>query len=265
MPLVITEHSSTYASGVPRWLDRLTRKTLMDADARVVVSPSLGRLLESRYGNAAGPWDWVPNMVDERLLSAAPARAGDRSTFRFLTIGNLIRIKGQSDLLRAFAQQFKGNSRAELRIGGGGPLHRELERLATSLGIRNQVTFLGRLDREQVAAEVRASDAFILSSHHETFGVVLIEALACGRPVVSTACGGPECIVHPGNGVLVPPGDPQGLGVAMAAMMESATHYDADSIQRDCRRRFSRASVVARLSAIYRDVIDAGRPTAVPA
>jgi teichuronic acid biosynthesis glycosyltransferase TuaC len=256
VPLVITEHSSTYASqALPRWLDRLTERTLPTADARLVVSPGLGRLLESRYGSA-GPWTWVPNIVDESFLSQAPRRSAQRSAFRFLSVGNLLPVKGHADLLRAFAGRFRGRPRVELRMGGRGPLRGELERLAGSLGIGGQVMFLGQLEREQVLAEMRACDAFVLPSHYETFGVVLIEALACGKPVVATACGGPECIVHQDNGVLVPPGDTEALGAAMASMVDHIEDYDPDSIQRDCRSRFGSESVVARLTAVYRDVID---------
>lgn len=257
VPLVITEHNSAYASGLlPKWLDRLTARTLPTADARVAVSSRLGRLMESRYGDSGLNWNWVPNIVDESFLSVAPAPSAERSTFRYLNVGNLVPVKGQADLLRAFAQQFSGHPRVELRIGGGGPLRGELERLAESLGIGRQVIFLGQLDREQVAAEMRGCDAFVLSSHYETFGVVLIEALACGRPVVATECGGPECIVHEDNGMLVPPGDTEKLGAAMGSMVERIADYDPDSIQRDCRSRFGRASVVARLTGIYQDVID---------
>src|SRR5690606_15746532 len=108
IPLVITEHSSIYGSGaIPAWLDRITADTLPYADARVAVSPTLGRLLESRYGNAACPWTWLPNIVDEGFRPADPGPSNERPGFRFLNVGNLIELKGQVILLRAFAQRFR--------------------------------------------------------------------------------------------------------------------------------------------------------------
>jgi glycosyltransferase involved in cell wall biosynthesis len=256
LPLVITEHNSAYASpGMPLWLDRLAAATLRSADARLVVSRPLGRLLEARYGDRIVPWEWVPNIVDERFQSVKPGSSSDHATFRFLNVANLVEVKGHVNLLHAFARRFRADSGVELRIGGGGPLEGELRQLTRALGIEAQVTFLGPLDRAQVAAEMQGADAFVLSSDYESFGVVLIEALACGKPVVATDCGGPGCIVHQANGVLVPSGRPDELGAAMAGMRERIGQYDSVLIQRDCLDRFGSARVVQRLTTIYEDVL----------
>ena len=78
-----------------------------------------------------------------------------------------------------------------------------LEALVQEKALTEQVTFLGSLTREQVRQEVSEADAFVLSSEYETFGVVVIEALALGKPVIATRCGGPESIVVPSVGYLV--------------------------------------------------------------
>jgi len=81
--------------------------------------------------------------------------------------------------------------------------------------IQKKVNFLGLISNDHVHAEMKSADAFVLSSHYETFGVVLIEALACGKPIIATSCGGPECIVNKKNGLLITPRDIEKLVLAM--------------------------------------------------
>ena len=236
--------------------NRRLEEAFRGAAARLVVSPELGRVLESYFGDSARPWIWVPNIVDSRFAPGEESGEGQTETrpFRFLNVALLTEKKGHQDLLRAFASQFKGGHQAELRIGGDGPIRGSLARLASELGIASQVTFLGMLSRERVLEEMQQSDVFVLSSHYETFGVVLIEALACGKPVIATACGGPESIVHSGNGLLVPPRDPAALGSALVQMQTNRATYDATSIRANCLARFGSEAVSAQLSKVYMSV-----------
>ena len=105
-----------------------------------------------------------------------------------------------------------------MRLVGDGPSLAGLQRLSRQLGIAGQVDFIGALAADRVRAEMEAADAFALASNHETFGVVVIEALACGLPVVSTASGGPDHLIDPDNGMLVPCGDAAGIARCLAEM-----------------------------------------------
>jgi L-malate glycosyltransferase len=138
-----------------------------------------------------------------------------------------------------------------LKIGGDGALRTALEDLVSNLGVREQVHFLGRLGRQQVLAEMQAADAFVMASHYETFCVVLIEALSCGLPVVGTACGGPECIIHEQNGILVPPRNVPAMAAAVSFMRRNAHQYDRAGIRRDCVERFGQKSLSDRLARLY--------------
>jgi glycosyltransferase involved in cell wall biosynthesis len=257
IPYVLSEHSSMFLEGrVSFWQMPLVRRAWAEADARTVVSPKLGEATERYFGAVAGGWTWLPNMVERQFfeMPLRPARGRSRE-FRFLHVAHFTSTKNQPDLIRAFAGRFRGEAGVVLRIGGDGASRPALEGLAARLGVRNQVRFLGMLSRDRVLQEMLAADAFVLSSHFETFSIVLAEALACGTPVVSTACGGPECIVNETNGLLVPPGDVRALGQAMAAVRERAGRYDAEAIRRDCARRFSQEAVVAKWTQIYETVL----------
>jgi glycosyltransferase involved in cell wall biosynthesis len=199
-------------------------------------------------------------MVDQRFLDAPLRRERKASgRFRFLHVALLNSVKAHDNLIRALADRFRGDGSVELRIGGDGPPRPALERLARALGVQGQVRFLGELSREEVLEEMLGADAFVLCSRFETFGVVLAESLACGTPVIATACGGPECIVNESNGLLVPPGDVPALGQAMVTMRRRAAEYDAESLRRDCAARFGRDAVLATWRRLYEEAVARSR------
>jgi glycosyltransferase involved in cell wall biosynthesis len=137
---------------------------------------------------------------------------------------------------------------------GEGILRKELQQLVRELKIADQVVFLGQLERERVFMEMNECNAYVHPSHYETFGVTLIEALSCGKPVISTACGGTECIIRDGNGVLVPPQDIEKLEEAMDQVRNEIEHYDPIWIRKDCIERFGSQRIVKQLSSIYERV-----------
>lgn len=267
IPYVLTEHSSAYArKGIHALEIPAIREAYRGAEHRLVVSPHLGHILQEVIGDSVCPWEWVPNVLDdlfERGGYTRPNRAEQEGPFLFLHVGALIEVKGQENLLYAFAEQFRGEREVRLRIGGDGPLRKKLEALAKELGIADQITFLGELRREQVLTEMQACSAYVHASHHETFGVTLIEALSCGKPVISTTCGGPESIVQNTDGILVPPNDFKTLGKAMATVRENRGRYEAASIRKDCIARFGRDALVNHLSDIYQRVMSSRSNRAV--
>ena len=102
-----------------------------------------------------------------------------------LTVGSLYPVKGQMDVLRAFARV----PDAELVIVGVGPLRGTLDGLATRLGLRDRIRWLGSVPHEQLPAIYRSAAVFVQGSRHEAQGMALLEAAACGVPVVGTPVG----------------------------------------------------------------------------
>ncbi len=258
IPYVITEHSSAYARGLIRqWEKTLVLEAFGQADARIFVSPSFGRLVEESFGTAVSPWRWIPNFVKGRFSNVPLDRppVHQQREFVFLNIASMTEKKRQRNLLLAFAETFKEQENTRLHVAGDGPLKEDLLRLAGDLGISKQVCFLGTLSQDEVLDSIRQSDVLVLSSHYETFGVVLIEALACGKPVIATACGGPECIVNKKNGLLVAPGDVNKLADAMLQIKHNVAEYDPRHIRQDCLARFGEKAVVTQLSELYKAVL----------
>lgn len=260
IPFVVTEHSSAYQQNlVSAFERRLTTRVLEAADARTFVSAQLAGAMEANFGTVTRPWIWTPNMVDTRFRPRGEKRDLKKGQFVFLSIGFLVGHKGHRILLGAFARQFAGDASTRLRIAGDGPLRAELEGLAKELEISAQVDFLGALSRDQTLAEMQNADALVHASPFETFGVVLIEAMACGIPVIAASKGGPESIIHAENGILVPPEDPEVLGQAMDRLRSTINDYDSRIIREDCLHRFGEAPSMERLREVYANVLGARR------
>ena len=100
------------------------------------------------------------------------------------------------------------------------------------------------------------SDAFVLASRIETFGVVFIEALAQGLPVVATRCGGPESIVTPANGLLIDTENQQALTEALIALHDNHRQYSPQALREACLNEFGEHSVVSQLTETYRAAIN---------
>lgn len=254
IPFVVTEHSSAYARRLVSFsMLRVARWAFCGADKRVFVSPNFGQSLENILGDQFGPWVWIPNMVADIFFQEFGKKSSN-TEFRLLSVSMLKPNKGHKALLDAFFEAFQGNSKAVLRIGGDGPARNELENYAKVRGMSRKVCFLGALDRKVVFQEMKECDVFVLPSQYETFGIVLAEATACGKPVIATDCGGPACIVNRQNGLLVPTNDIGAMKKAMLEMYKTHSSYDRNKIRLDCYAKFSKSVIVRQLSRLYEGI-----------
>ncbi len=255
IPYVVTEHSSAFAR---RRVDKKTIKQLIpvvkSSTKNIAVSNEFKNLLEDTFRNSK--WKYIPNIVSDEFLQYKLQVDNNSEAFTFSNICLMSSNKRVDLIILAFAKAFKGNLNIKLKLGGDGPIKSSLEELAKCEGISEQVAFLGALERGQVKEEVAKSDAFVLSSEYETFGVVIIEALALGKPVIATKCGGPESIIIPEVGYLVDKNSVESLAQGMIDLYNHRDRYSADAIREYCRYNFSEAAVVDKLTHIYSNVLD---------
>ncbi|RON83583.1 glycosyl transferase [Pseudomonas chlororaphis] len=162
-------------------------------------------------------------------------------------VGNVGRLhpdKDQATLLRGFATALPGLPReSQLAILGSGRLEQNLKDLSRELGIADRVLFLGQVT--EARRYFRAFDAFALSSDHEPFGMVLLEAMAAGVPLLATACGGAKEVVE-GVGILFPLGDAEHMAQGLqhlAGMDENQRLLCAELMFERLRERFSDRAV----------------------
>lgn len=252
LPLVVTEHTSALNAPDPsETLIRKMRRTYPLADALLAVSSLLA---DSIYRHTGAKATVVPNIIDTQSFGAVREGNVPGKPFRFAASGFLIERKGYDLLLHAVGELRRRGYSFTLTVFGDGAERDALCRQAEEEGIADAVDFRGQCTRSELGEEYPRMDAFVLASRRETFGVVYIEAMAAGLPVIATRCGGPEDFVTEKNGILIPVDDAAALTDAMEHMMLHRTEYDSASIAADIRRKFAPETIAARLTEIYEEV-----------
>ena len=252
MPYVLTEHMSPFPfPGLMHEGKPLSEISLAFAKASesIAVSPSLAKRVAT-FGYREPIV--IPNVVDERRFFPGNPWA---EKLVFFTLCGMTDQKGIDHLLEAIALWNPPADRFEFRIGGEGPQRAAYQAKAQALGLSDRVRWLGSVSRAQAPALFRHCHIFVMPSRHETFGVVYAEAIACGKPIIATRCGGPESIVNDINGQLVDVGDVPGLARVMEQMATQWSRYDPQAIRQDFESRFSRHAVVQQLCALYSQVL----------
>jgi len=256
IPYVITEHSTCHQRNI------VSKKEYKDYIAAVekanrwlVVSESLGNTIISNIVKLnlklTKTFLIVPNVVDPNFGFIEDKK---NENFVFLNIASLDDKKNHLLLLESFKLVTEKFNNVELRIGGQGALEKKLKNHAQVLGLQ-QVKFLGLLNRIEIQNEFINSNALVLSSDIETFGVVVIEALAIGRPVVSTICGGPEYIINLDNGILVEINNIQELANAMCEMITNYSKYNLNVISKNCIENYGPKAIGKKLIQIYQETL----------
>lgn len=254
IPLVITEHSSYYSRYRVKMIEKLIlRYSFKSANKVISVSNSLREIISKYKSNI----EVIPNMVDcDKVLSIINKKnnLGEEEQFTFLSLCYLKKNKGVDILIRAFSTYFRGKE-VKLIIAGDGPERENLENLSKELGILEQVEFKGALNRDEVYKVMSNCNIFVLPSKFETFGVVLIEALANGKPVISTRNGGANDIVTDENGILVDIDDIEGLGKAMVDLKLNYNKYNEEEIRNSCINKYSKKIITRQLEKVYSELI----------
>lgn len=252
IPFVLTEHSSAFAREiVSQKAQKIVNHTCSGTNQLTCVSGEFKKLLESKYN---AKFQVLHNILSRAFYSSGLCTAQD-GQFNFISVAVADENKAQGVLLEAFSLAFKGGEEI-LRIVGDGPLLEQLKEEANRLGISNQVVFTGRLSREGVCESMLKSNCFVLPSRYETFGVVLIEAMASGLPLIATKCGGPEDIVNDGNGVLVDVDDVRGLSSAMLLVKKNIKSYSPHRLRQEAIDRFGEDAFVRKVVPIYEAAIN---------
>lgn len=265
-PVVATFHgaSDVMTRGLGAWL----RYGLIARRTRVVcVSESLRAALAATRRFRVDRLHLICNGVDVARFGRGDGTAlrsahGIASnTVLVGALGNVRPAKDYATLLRA-AAVLSGDPRFQFAIVGERtqPLYGELLRLRESLGLTDRVHFWGF--REDVAEVVSAFDMLAISSRTEGFSLAAIQAMAAGKPVVATRCGGPEGIITDGvDGMLVPVGSPDALASALRTLADTPGDAAriAGSARRTVRDRFSLAAMLDRYEELYDELTAGGR------
>jgi glycosyltransferase involved in cell wall biosynthesis len=215
----------------------------------------------------------APCGVDISMFTPEGPVAPRGSRLRIATVGRLVPRKGVGTAVSALAELAKlGIDDVELLVVGGStgpneldadPEARRIRALAREVGVADRLTMCGQVPREEMPALLRSMDAVVCTPWYEPFGIVPLEAMACGKPVVAAAVGGLiDTVVHGVTGLHVPPRDPVSVAESLAKLL-----LDAD-LRRDLgqagvrrvRSRYSWDRVAADTEKIYKSMLRRSAP-----
>lgn len=207
----------------------------------------------------------IPYGIDpERFAAPCPQAARLRAAHpgkRVFALGRHVTYKGFDILIQALARL---SPDVRLLLGGEGPLTPSLKQLAAHLGLSDRVCFLGRIPESELPAHYQACDVFCLPSvtRAEAFGIVQLEAMAAGRPVVSTRLGnGVDLVNRDGDtGLTVPPGDIESLAHALKILLtrDALRHELGARAQKRICSEFHRERMAGQTLALYREILESG-------
>ena len=253
-PYIITEHWSRYLpgndfSGLLR--KKLTKTVVKHASAVTTVTDILAKAMQS-HGLQNSHYVIVPNVVDINAFKPQPHHNEVPKIIHVSCFENKSKnITGLIDALQILEER---NINFQFVFIGDGIDFAMIKDYVKKLKHQENIRFTGVLEGQDYVGELSSGDFLVLSSNYETQGVVLLEAFACGMPVVSTNVGGIPEIVNESNGILVPPHDPTQLADAMQTMLRTYQNYDADTLRNGVIKKFSNETVGKLLNRIYHDL-----------
>ncbi len=261
VPVVTTEHAPWH----PNWMDKsaIVRRQAVWAARASTFQIAVSRSVRDTIVHFTGEPEKVrviPCGVDGAAFTSL--NNGKRpDPNQILYVGFINFNKGIDTLLKAMLQVTDHQPEAKLVIVGGSFFHntrlqeQRLRCMAHDLGLDNHVEFVGPQSPDEVARYMRESALLVLPSHAESFGTVLVEALASGTPVVATRCGGPEDIVNERVGLLIPKGNVDALASAIDRVLRRRAEYDPATLRSYALANFSWERVAHRVTDLYAEAI----------
>lgn len=195
----------------------------------------------------------VPNLLGEEFTYRSN---NTNHSFTIVSAGRLVSSKGFDLLIDAVHQiQTLLPNEWKLLIIGGGEMKATLQEQINTLHLQEHIQLVGPQTKAEIVRLFQQSDLFALPSQLETFGVVYIEALACGLPIIATDCGGPSDIITKENGILIPNEDMEALKEAILHISNNLNDYNREAIAKDCQARFASDVIAKRLTTIFVETI----------
>lgn len=261
-PLVLTAHGNDVDNAAGSRLAKPVGKALSSAAAIVTVSDYLARRLAEQFPVDLEDIDVIDCGVDTDVFK--PADRGDARVISdlptdakvVLFAGHLAESKGIGTLLAAHRKLVAEGHNALLVVVGDGPMAPEVAVAAREPGVKGLVRAVGEVRHDEMPHWFAAADVVCVPSHREGFGLVALEAMACGTAVVATDVGGlSELVVDGHNGRLVPPADPDRL----AGVLERVLAGDDSAAMTEAALRTAHAHGLAaqaeKLAAVYRSLL----------
>ena len=253
IPFVITEHIPDYFDNNPLIDLHEISRILNNSSKCLAVSKSFSEKLYHLIPNSPY-WEVHHNLVSPIFLEA-PISEVKKDPFVFITVSFLSTHKNTIHLLKSFSLFLNFNKNSILKIVGTGFEKENLVSFCENSQIMQNVIFLENLSRERTLYEINNSNCFLLSSLYEPFGVVLIEALALGKPIISTISDGPKDIVTDDVGILVPQNDINAFVEAMIRLYDSYENFNPYKLRSFAEEKFGPINISEKLINHYSQIL----------
>lgn len=247
IPYVLTEHTSFMNNKIlPLKVIKRMGYGYSHADAVIAVSSLLSQSIKDKTGSDSVV---IPNIIDCHVF--LPKEKPNDKGFRIVTTAILSKRKRVNLLLEAINDLQSILNDIHIDIIGDGVESESLKEYAKDHFPEGMYTFWGFLKREEASNIYKNSDCFILPSSLETFGVVYVEAMAVGLPVIATRCGGPEDFVDSQNGILIDVDNLSQLKDAIVYMYHNHSKYNHQAIRNSVINKFSPEVVANKVLSVY--------------
>jgi glycosyltransferase involved in cell wall biosynthesis len=257
IPFIVAEHWTGYQPEDGRYqaskqIKYITRKSIHRASAILPVTRQLQEIMVKN--ELTGNYIIVPNVVDTDLFKPA-IQAPEK--FRLIHVSSLDNAqKNVTELIRAFGEAKKKDQTLELVIVGSGNDEASIRRFSNEQGLSKRgVEFVGSKRNSELVEEFQQSSALIMNSWYENQPVVILEAISCGIPTISTRVGGIPELINEERGILVNPGNLNELVQAILTMKANYSTYNQTTIRNFAIEQFSDKVIALQLNSIYRSVL----------
>jgi glycosyltransferase involved in cell wall biosynthesis len=255
IPYVMTEHRGRFnivGEDVESWMKPYFSKAFQGARQVLLVGSLLKRGLAPFYSKVEEALV-LSNGVQSSLFAMSPPPQDGR--FHFLFVGTINKLKGIDLLLEAIEKIRHHVDNVVFHIVGDGPLKNTIEEQVAALGLEDKVKFYGFLPHEKVAQMMMAAHAFVLPTRYDAQGVVFLEAMSCGLPIIASE-GAPPEVCPEFAGIRVPVNDSDALAAALLTIMQRYPSMDRRAIRQYAVENFDFEVVSSRLISIYRQIIE---------
>lgn len=263
-PFVITEHSTEY---LPNGADnfrkkeqlrkKITRKAFEKSVMLMPVSLRLGEAMQGLFGDKR--MMVIPNVVDTKLFFPVEIAREQNIPFRLVHVSTMGFQKNIDGIVRVAKRLVEAGHNLLLEMIG--PASEEIiSKLSSNELLRSKIHFTGPISYEQVAAHLRQADGFFLFSRYENLPCVILEALCCGVPVISTDVGDINTVIDESNGKLILSEDEEALYQSLVHLIKGERKYDKQEIAQKAREKFSYSTVSQHYEEAYKTALGLIQP-----
>lgn len=255
IPFVVTEHwtmlqtENQHKAGAPL----LKVAKIIAAQAEMILPVSQNLLQGLKKLGIMTPMKVISNVVDTDVFTIN--NQNNTQNIRFLHVSSLVPRKKAPQIILVAKKLHDNGFRFQLEIGGDGDFL-SLQKQIVALNAEEFITTFGPITYQEVATKMQHSDCFILFSENETQGCVILESLACGKPVISTKVGGVPEFVKEGFGILIPENDEQALYESMAKVIQNSVNFaPPQDLRNYVVSNFSVASIAHQFDEVYDQIL----------